>query len=126
MLRTNQPARAIRSLNRSMFRARETKSSGKFLACRDTFAAGLANQQKLASLWVLNSKAQQQVRLWITAASVGVSTVIAALGGQITEAPQVASEIPNSKYQNALNRHIAAAAGLWGQLPCWSQTRRAT
>jgi hypothetical protein len=66
----------------------------KFLSCLSTFAAGLADPQELALLRVMNPKAQQQVQLWITAASVGVSSVIAALGGQAAPTPQVAEAQP--------------------------------
>jgi len=65
----------------------------KFLGCLTTFAAGLSDPKELALLKVMNPKAQQQVQLWITAASVGIASVIAALGGQATPPPQV-SAIP--------------------------------
>lgn len=67
----------------------------KFLACLSTFAAGLDDPKELAALRIMSPKAQQQVQLWVTAASVGVNSVIAALGGQAAPAPQVA-EIPTS------------------------------
>lgn len=85
---------------------------GKFLTCLDTFAQGLSDPKELASLGVMNPKAQQQVQLWITAASVGVSSVIAALGGSPVAAPNVASIVPSSKRQDAFNRRVAAVAGL--------------
>lgn len=89
----------------------------KFVACLDTFAAGLSDPKELASLRIMNPKAQQQVQLWITAASVGVSSVIAALGGQAPAAPQVAE---NRKMENgnwktaqiAFDRRVAAIAGI--------------
>lgn len=69
----------------------------KFLGCLSTFAAGLADPKELASLRIMNPKAQQQVQLWITAASVGVSSVIAALGGQAAPSPQVAENPASPK-----------------------------
>jgi hypothetical protein len=90
--------------------------TSKFLACLSTFAAGLADPKELATLRVMNPKAQQQVQLWITAASVGVSSVIAALGGQAAPAPQVAANAVTSDewrvVSEGFNRRVMAAAGL--------------
>ncbi len=92
--------------------------TGKFLACLNTFAQGLSDPKELATLRVMNPKAQQQVQLWITAASVGVSSVVAALGGQATPAPQVASvtdrigALQTCGRQVAFNRRVAVLAGL--------------
>lgn len=83
------------------------KTSGKFLACLSTFAGGLNDQKELAALRVMSPKAQEQMQLWITAASVGVSSVIAALGGQAPAAPQVA-QVGSS---NAEIRALAARVG---------------
>lgn len=68
----------------------------KFLGCLNTFAAGLADPKELAVLRVMSPNAQQQVQLWVTAASVGVSSVITALGGQAEAPPQVA-QMPTLK-----------------------------
>lgn len=84
----------------------------KFLSCLSTFAAGLANPRELALLRVMSPKAQQQVQLWVTAASVGVSSVIAALGGQAAAPPQVASVQPAETELKAFEGRIAVAAGL--------------
>lgn len=95
--------------------------TSKFLGCLSTFAAGLANPQELALLHVMSPKAQQQVQLWVTAASVGVSSVIAALGGQAAPAPQVAelqttkAELDAFAHSPEFQREMrarAAAAGL--------------
>lgn len=66
----------------------------KFLGCLNTFAAGLSDPKELASLRIMNPKAQQQMQLWITAASIGVSSVIAALGGQAVPSPTVSENLP--------------------------------
>lgn len=91
-----------------------TKS--KFVACLDTFATGLANPQELAQLRLMSPKAQQEVQLWITAASVGVSSVVAALGGQPVAAPQVSmsntADIKLAAAQRTFNRRVEAVAGL--------------
>lgn len=84
----------------------------KFLSCLQTFAAGLSDPNELAALRVLNPKAQQQVQLWVTAASVGISSVIAALGGQAAPPPQVTSVQPAQSDLTAFTRRIAIAAGL--------------
>lgn len=89
---------------------------GKFLNCLDIFAAGLSNSSELAQLRLMSPKAQQEVQLWITAASVGVSSVIAALGGQTMANPQVAKGIVRSEEWRAaserFNRRVATVAGL--------------
>lgn len=84
---------------------------GKFLACLQVFAQGLSDPKELAQLRVMNPKAQQQVQLWITAASIGVSSVVAALGGQSQPAPQVALERPSRSVQVAFNARVRATAG---------------
>lgn len=87
-----------------------TKS--KFLACLDTFATGLSSPAELAQLRLMSPKAQSEVQLWITAASVGVSSVIAALGGQPVAAPSVSEYRPAAGAQVAFNRRVAAVVGL--------------
>jgi hypothetical protein len=91
---------------------------GKFLTCLDTFAQGLSDPKELAALRIMRPKAQQQVQLWITAASVGVSSVIAALGGSPVASPQV-SQLSGTQAikamgvqlrQQELNRRIAVVA----------------
>lgn len=78
----------------------------KFVACLNTFAQGLSNPQELASLRVMTPKAQQQAQLWITAASVGVSSVIAALGGQAPPSPQVAEHNPDERGMAVFERRL--------------------
>lgn len=88
---------------------------GKFLACLQTFAVGLSDPKELAQLRVMNPKAQQQVQLWITAASVGVSSVVAALGGQAEPAPQVAQITATSEWRlasEAFQHRARAVAGI--------------
>lgn len=87
------------------------EKKGKFLACLQVFAQGLSDPKELAQLRVMNPKAQQQVQLWITAASVGVSSVVAALGGQAQPAAQVAVEQPSRSVQVAFNTRVWATAG---------------
>jgi hypothetical protein len=84
----------------------------KFLTCLNTFAQGLSDPKELAALRVMSPKAQQQVQLWITAASVGVSSVIAALGGSPVASPQVSELRTASGAQLAFNRRVSLAAGL--------------
>ncbi|MGH9734666.1 MAG: hypothetical protein ACRD8A_08770 [Candidatus Acidiferrales bacterium] len=85
---------------------------GKFVTCLDTFAQGLSDPKELAQLRVMRPGAQQQVQLWITAASIGVSSVIAALGGQAVASPQVSELRPSSGVQLAFDRRVEAVAGL--------------
>ena len=85
---------------------------GKFVTCLDTFAQGLSDPKELAQLRVMRPGAQQQVQLWITAASIGVSSVVAALGGSPVASPQVSEYRPASGAQLAFNRRVEAAAGL--------------
>lgn len=88
---------------------------GKFLGCLNAFAAGLSDPKELAQLRVMSPKAQQQVQLWITAASVGVSSVVAALGGQAIPAPQVSKAVTSDEWRVAserFNRRVQAVAGL--------------
>lgn len=89
---------------------------GKFLACLNTFAQGLSDPKVLAGLRVMSPKAQQHVQLWITAASVGVSSVIAALGGQTLATPQVAKNAATGDEwrvaTTAFNRRVEGIAGL--------------
>lgn len=80
----------------------------KFLACLQVFAQGLSDPKELAQLRVMSPKAQQQVQLWITAASIGVSSVIAALGGQAEAVPQIAIERPSRGAQSAFNARVWA------------------
>ncbi|HUJ33277.1 MAG TPA: hypothetical protein VLY23_18490 [Candidatus Acidoferrum sp.] len=84
----------------------------KFLGCLTTFAAGLSDPKELALLRVMNPKAQQQVQLWITAASVGISSVIAALGGQAAPPPQVASVPVDGTQLAQFERRVEMRAGL--------------
>lgn len=85
---------------------------GKLVTCLDTFAQGLSDPKELAQLRVMRPGAQQQVQLWITAASIGVSSVVAALGGQAVPAPTVSQERPAVGAQVAFNGRVEAVAGL--------------
>lgn len=85
---------------------------GKFVTCLDTFAQGLSDPKELAQLRVMRPGAQQQVQLWITAASIGVSSVVAALGGAPVASPQVSEYRPASGAQLAFNGRVEAVAGL--------------
>lgn len=93
--------------------------TGKFVACLQTFGAGLADPKELAGLRVMNPKAQQQVQLWITAASIGVSSVVAALGGQAQPAPQVAEAQPDGMELQAFAARLHGACDRHpGGWPC--------
>jgi hypothetical protein len=85
----------------------------KFLGCLTTFAAGLSDPKELALLRVMSPKAQQQVQLWVTAASVGISSVIAALGGQAAPAPQVAEVQPDKQSLESFAERIGYSLGAW-------------
>ena len=80
----------------------------KFLGCLTTFSADLSDPKELASLRVMNPKAQQQVQLWITTVSVGISSVIAALGGQAEPSPQVVAG-PVTSNSFGVSREISQA-----------------
>lgn len=71
-------------------------TSGKFLDCLNVFSAGLADPKELASLRVLNPKAQKQVQLWVTAVQVGINATIAVLGGQQTAPVAISASLPTT------------------------------
>jgi hypothetical protein len=87
----------------------QTKS--KFLACANTFAAGLADPKELAALRILNPKAQQQVQLWVTAVSIGVNSVVSAFGGQSAPPPAVTATQPTNAQLGELARRAQQISG---------------
>ena len=87
------------------------KTSGKFLSCLTIFSSGLVDPKELAALRVLNPKAQHNVQLWITAAQIGINSVIAALGGQ-QSAPVAIAPAPTSAELRVFEQRVRFAAGL--------------
>ncbi len=70
-----------------------TAAGGKkagFLACFNTFAAGIATPAELAQLRVLSAGSQSKVQLWVTAIILGVNAALTSFGGTPTATPQVA------------------------------------
>ena len=102
------------------------KRSGKFLACLTTFSAGLNDPKELAGFRVMNPKAQQEIQLWLTASTVAINSVIAALGGAPQTVPQVAHNQPARSDLVAFAQRAASAyaSGLW-PLPLTSEASTA-
>ncbi len=70
-----------------------TAAGGKkaaFLACFNTFAAGIASPAELAQLRVLSAGSQSKVQLWVTAIILGVNAALTSFGGTPAATPQVA------------------------------------
>jgi len=78
-----------------------------FLACFNTFAAGIASPSELAQLRVLSAGSQNKVQLWVTAIVLGVNAALTSFGGTTAATPQVVAGKPAS-HQNlvALARRI--------------------
>ncbi len=71
-----------------------TAAGGKkaaFLACFNTFAAGIASPAELAQLRVLSAGSQSKVQLWVTAIILGVNAALTSFGGTPAATPQVAA-----------------------------------
>jgi len=70
-----------------------TTAGGKkpaFLACFNTFAAGIASPAELAQLRVLSAGSQSKVQLWVTAIILGVNAALTSFGGVPAATPTVA------------------------------------
>lgn len=86
------------------------KNAGKFLACLNTFSQGLADPKELASLRVLNPKAQAKAQLWIAAVQTGINIAVIDLGGMQSPAP-VVGPAPTSAELHDFARQAGIANG---------------
>jgi hypothetical protein len=62
-----------------------------FLACFNSFAAGIASPAELAQLRILSPASQSKVQLYVTAAILGVNAALVAFKGTAAPVPQVGS-----------------------------------
>lgn len=88
-----------------------TAAGGKkaaFLACFNTFAAGIASPTELAQLRVLSTGSQSKVQLWVTAIILGVNAALTSLGGTPAGTPQMADAQPT----HAALAQLARRAGV--------------
>jgi hypothetical protein len=73
-------------------------TKGKFVACLNLFATGLADPKELANLRVLSPATQAKVQLYVTAVQAGINAGLAFFGSGSTQAaPQVGSAPPTTK-----------------------------
>lgn len=85
----------------------------KFLACFNTFAAGLASPSELAELRILSPASQSTVETYLLAIVAGINALEAALGGQPLPNPSVsAAVIPNPVLYARLQTAMLNAAGM--------------
>ncbi|HEX4002326.1 MAG TPA: hypothetical protein VHX36_06730 [Candidatus Acidoferrales bacterium] len=87
-----------------------TAAGGKkaaFLACFNTFAAGIASPTELAQLRVLSSGSQNKVQLWVTAIILGVNAALTSFGGVAATPPQVAAQPASRQELVALAQRLA-------------------
>lgn len=82
-----------------------------FLACFNTFTAGLLAPQELALLRVVNPKAQQTVQVWVTAVVLAVNTALQLSGGAPAAPPQVAAMPASRPELLALERRVGLNYG---------------
>lgn len=75
--------------------------SGKFLACFNTFAGGLASPAEMAQLRLLSPSTQQKVQIYVTAAIAAVNIAIKAYGGASASTPTVATLTPDNQQELA-------------------------
>ena len=99
-----------------------TATGGKkaaFLACFNTFAAGIASPAELAQLRVLSAGSQSKMQLWVTAIILGVNAALTSFGGTPTATPQVAV-VPASHDDLAqLARRVGLPRRQAGVSPSW-------
>ena len=79
-----------------------------FLACFNTFAAGIASPAEFAQLRVLSAGSQSKVQLWVTAIILGVNAALTSFGGTAAATPQVAAEPASRPELIALARRVGA------------------
>lgn len=63
--------------------------SGKFLACFNGFAAGLASPAEQAQLRLLNDKTRAKVQLYLVGVIAGVNVAVQSFGGTKLQAPVI-------------------------------------
>jgi len=88
-----------------------TTAGGKktaFLACFNTFAAGIASPAELAQLRVLSAGSLSKVQLWVTAIVLGVNAALTSFGGTAAATPQIAAEPTSHQDLVALARQVGA------------------
>lgn len=67
------------------------KTNAKFVACLNIFAVGLTDPKELASLRVLNPKAQARLQLWSGFFVGSINFAITQLGGMTNPVPVISS-----------------------------------
>lgn len=86
-------------------------TSGKFIGCLNVFSAGLSDPKELASLRLLNPKAQSKVQLWATALQIGLNVALSNLGAPQPQAPVIAASAPTSAELLGFAAHIGYQRG---------------
>jgi len=89
-----------------------TAAGGKktaFLACFNTFAAGIASPSELAQLRVLSAGSQGKAQLWVTAIILGVNAAFTSFGGAPAATPQVAAVQPTHAELAELARRVGVS-----------------
>lgn len=69
-------------------------TSGKFVGCLNVFSAGLADPKELASLRLLNPRAQSKVQLWAAALQIGLNVGLSNFGAPQPQTPVIATVAP--------------------------------
>jgi len=80
-----------------------------FLACFNTFAAGIASPSELAQLRVLSAGSQSKAQLWVTAIILGVNAALTSFGGTPAATPTVAAVQPTHAELAQLARQVGAS-----------------
>jgi hypothetical protein len=89
-----------------------TAAGGKkaaFLACFNTFAAGIASPAELAQLRVLSAGSQSKAQLWVTAIVLGVNAALTSFGGTAAQTPTVAAALTSHDDLVALARRVGVS-----------------
>jgi hypothetical protein len=89
-----------------------TAAGGKkaaFLACFNTFAAGIASPAELAQLRVLSAGSQSKAQLWVTAIVLGVNAALTSFGGTAAPTPTVAAALTSHNDLVALARRVGVS-----------------
>lgn len=85
--------------------------SGKFLACFNGFATGLASPAELAQLRLLSDKSRGKVQLYLVGLVAGVNVAVREFGGNKLTAPAVAPA-PSAAEFHELEIRVRSERGL--------------
>ena len=86
--------------------------SASFVACFNTFAAGVASPAELAALHVLSPTSQGKVQLYVTAIIVGVNAALIAFKGTAVPSPVIPGNVPATATQ--LRQEFPQIAAAYG------------